>query len=168
MITPRIVRGSFYGGIMDKYKGTIIAITGAITSFLGILAVPIYLLLGSNVLDYFTGILASDKRNQEINSSVGINGIKKKISMWVLVIIGAMLDVLLMYATDFVSLEMPFKFYIASVCALWLLCNELISILENLKDMGTKIPPFLKPLIDKIKSQTEEKLLDETGADKND
>lgn len=152
---------------MDKHKAIGISILGAITSFLGVLAIPIYLLLVANVLDYFTGILASDKRKQEINSSVGINGIKKKISMWVLVIIGAMLDVLLMYATSLISFDMPFKFYIASVTALWLLCNELISILENLKDMGTKIPPFLQPLIDKIKSQAESTMSEETGNTEN-
>lgn len=167
------MRGAFcgrpflLGGIMDRYKATVIGVTGAITSFLGVLAIPVYLLLGANVLDYLTGILATGERNQVIDSKVGINGIKKKFSMWVMVIIGAMLDVLLMYGTDVIHVEMPFKFYFASVTALWLFCNELISILENIKDTGANIPPFLKPLIDRIKTQTE-KVTEETENNGND
>ena len=35
--------------------------------------------------------------------------------------------------------------------------NELISILENLKDSGVKIPPFLMPLMKYINRKVEDK-----------
>ena len=34
-------------------------------------------------------------------------------------------------------------------------CNEIISILENIIDIGVSVPAFLMPLVKNIKSQTE-------------
>lgn len=39
----------------------------------------------------------------------------------------------------------------ACVVAVWIVCNELISILENLIDVGISIPAFLIPLVKNIK-----------------
>lgn len=36
------------------------------------------------------------------------------------------------------------------------ICNEIISILENIKDIGAPVPPFLLPLLKNLKSQVEE------------
>lgn len=38
----------------------------------------------------------------------------------------------------------------------WIICNEIISILENIKDIGAPVPPFLLPLLKNLKSQVEE------------
>ena len=54
-----------------------------------------------------------------------------------------------------VGIEVHFNFLIACVVAVWIICNELISILENIKDIGVNIPKFLLPLVKNIKSQTE-------------
>ena len=51
----------------------------------------------------------------------------------------------------------PFTFMIACVVAVWIVCNELISILENLKDMEVPLPDFLMKLTKNIKSQIESK-----------
>lgn len=47
---------------------------------------------------------------------------------------------------------------IKMVVAMWLICNEIISILENIQDMGVKIPAFLQPLVKHIRSQVEEQI----------
>jgi len=39
----------------------------------------------------------------------------------------------------------------------WLTLNELISILENMKEIGVPLPGFLLKIVDKLKSQTETK-----------
>ena len=52
---------------------------------------------------------------------------------------------------------MPFDFLIACIVAIWIICNELISILENLKDMGVNIPAFLTPIVKNIQSQVSDK-----------
>ena len=41
---------------------------------------------------------------------------------------------------------------------MWLICNEIISILENIQDMGVNIPAFLQPLVKHIGSQVEEQI----------
>jgi Holin family. len=37
----------------------------------------------------------------------------------------------------------------------WLICNEIISILENMKDMNVNFPPFLEKLTQNIRTQME-------------
>ena len=77
--------------------------------------------------------------------------------MWLLVVVGAIVDSLLTYASDIVKIEMPFSFLIACIVAIWIICNELISILENIQDTGVNLPPFLIPIVKNIKKQTEDK-----------
>lgn len=36
-------------------------------------------------------------------------------------------------------------------------CNEIISILENINDIGVTLPPFLQPIVSNLKSQVEKK-----------
>lgn len=142
---------------MDKLKGIIVTLWGALMSALGILAIPVLLLVTTNVIDYFTGILASKYRDQEISSYKGIKGIAKKVCMWLLVVVGVVVDQLLAYASATVGINLPFTFLIACVVAIWLVCNELISILENISDIGVSLPPFMQPLLKNIKSQIEDK-----------
>lgn len=62
-------------------------------------------------------------------------------------------------ATEYVENKpMPVTFLIACVVAMWLICNEIISILENIQDMGVNIPAFLQPLVKHIRSQVEEQI----------
>lgn len=141
----------------------------AITSFsFGILSnklflIPAILLVLSNVIDYVTALISLKIRGLPWDSSVGIKGIFKKVLMWLLVMVGAIFDMLIMYASEVVGIEAPFAFLIASVVAIWLICNELISILENIKDCGVKLPPFLEPIIKATQEKVEEKVKVEDG-----
>lgn len=137
-------------------KAIVTAIFTVISSLLGVLAIPVIMLVGSNIVDYVTGLMASPYRDQDINSYKSIRGIFKKISMWSLVIVGAMMDELIMYTSMSIGKELPLRFVIACTVAMWLICNEIISILENVQDMGVTIPPFLQPLVKHIRSQVEE------------
>lgn len=142
---------------MNKFKAIFTAILSTITSWLGILAIPVGLMIASNLVDYITGLIASKYRDEPINSYKSFRGIAKKICMWLLVIVGALVDQLILYAGDIIGIKMPFTFLIACVVAIWIICNELISILENIKDIGVKLPPFLQPLVENVKKQVEEK-----------
>lgn len=141
---------------MDKIKATVIAVISALMSWLGILAVPVFLLVGCNVIDYLTGILASKYRDEPISSYKGIRGIIKKICMWLLVLIGAWIDVLINYTIHTAGVDFSIPFVVATVVAVWLVVNEIISILENMLDIGVDIPPFLMPIVKYIKRKTEE------------
>ena len=77
--------------------------------------------------------------------------------MWLLVVVGAIVDQLLKYASATVGITIPFTFLVACVVAVWLICNELISILENISDIGVNLPPFLDGIIKNLKHQVETK-----------
>ena len=142
---------------MDKVKAAFVAAFSMIFGWLGILAVPVLILAGLNFTDYITGILASKRRNELVTSDKGLWGIVKKIGMWILVGLGWAMDVLINYAGQYVGLSIKLPFVVATIVAVWLICNEIISILENLLDIGVAMPPFLMPLARMIKGQVEYK-----------
>lgn len=111
-----------------------------------------------NLIDYATGLMASKYRAQDINSYKSIRGIFKKVSMWLLVVVGAIIDEMLLYASTSIGWKSPVTFLIACVVAMWLICNEIISILENIQDMGVNIPAFMQPLVKHIRSQVEDQV----------
>ena len=142
---------------MDKVKASFVAAFSVIFGWLGILAVPVLILAGLNFTDYITGILASKRRNELVTSDKGLWGIVKKVGMWILVGLGWAMDVLINYAGQYVGMSIKLPFVVATIVAVWLICNEIISILENLLDIGVAMPPFLIPLAKMIKGQVEDK-----------
>mgnify|MGYP002697577756 FL=1 len=100
-------------------------------------------------------MIASKFRNQDINSYRSIRGIFKKIAMWLLVVVGAIVDEMIKYSTAQIGIDIKVQVLIASIVAIWITCNEVISILENIQDIGVPIPGFLKPLVKNIRSQVE-------------
>lgn len=151
---------------MEKLKVIVTAVWSIILSALGILAIPVLLLVACNLIDYLTGLAASKLRNQKIDSYKGIKGIAKKICMWLLVGVGVIVDQLLSYSAGVVGITLPFTFLVACVVAIWLICNEIISILENINDIGVTLPPFLQPIVQNLKSQVEKKADIEEREDK--
>ena len=144
---------------LNQAKLFIVTLFGALTSFLGVLAIPVYILVSANITDYLTALCAANNRGQAKSSAISFKGIKKKVSMWLLVVVGVLLDQLLLYASDIVGITLPFNFLIACAVALWLCANEIISILENINDiLGKDMPSFLLPLVKGIRSQVEEKV----------
>ncbi len=142
---------------MDKVKVTVIAVVSALMSWLGILAVPVLLLVGCNIIDYATGLAAVKYRNDNISSYKSIRGIIKKICMWLLVVVGVFMDILIQYAVSTAGIDLAVPFVVATIVAVWLVVNEIISILENMIDIGVKMPPFLLPIVKYIKKQVEDK-----------
>ncbi|MCI9441443.1 MAG: phage holin family protein [Ruminococcus sp.] len=141
---------------LNHIKFGFAALLGFLSSLLGVLALPVSLVVACNIIDYASGLMASPYREQDINSYKSIRGICKKVCMWLLIVVGAIIDQTLLYASDIVGITLPFTFLVACIVALWIICNEIISILENVKDMGVSIPGFLEPLVKNIKSQVEE------------
>lgn len=147
-------------------KALFTAVFSLLSSILGVLTVPVILMVICNVIDYITGLMASGNRSEDINSYKSIRGITKKVCMWLLVVVGAIIDQLLLYASDTIGITLPFTFLVACIVAIWIICNELISILENIQDIGVALPGFLLPLVQHVKSQVEDKVTvsdDDTG-----
>ena len=142
----------------NQIKAVLATVFAFISALFGVLAIPVILLVTCNLIDYATGLMASKYRAEDINSYKSIRGIFKKVSMWMLVVVGAIIDEMLLYASTTIGWKSPITFLIACVVAMWLICNEIISILENIQDMGVKIPAFLQPLVKHIRSQVEEQI----------
>lgn len=137
-------------------QAIITGITGFLSSVLGILYIPVLLMVLCNIIDYITGLMAAPNRKDGINSYKSMRGICKKVTMWLLVVVGAIIDQLLKYASATLGIALPFTFLIACIVAIWIICNELISILENMVDIGVNIPAFLLPLVKHIRTQVDE------------
>lgn len=141
---------------INTIKGLTTAIAAFMSALLGTLYIPVLLMIGCNIIDYITGLMAAKYRTDGgIRSYKSIKGIQKKVSMWLLVVVGAFIDQLLKYASTTVGITIPVTFLVACVVAVWIICNEIISILENIIDIGVSVPAFLMPLVKNIKSQTE-------------
>ena len=153
---------------MDKIKITLTGVFGALFSLFGLLTVPLILLLTSNIIDYITGLLASSNRDEKISSYRSFKGISKKICMYLLIVVGFMIDIIIDYGITNLGLQIEFPTIFACVIALWLVFNEILSILENLIDIGVAMPSFLMPIVKNLKSMTENKIkVEEDTNDKN-
>lgn len=141
---------------INPIKVLFTAVGSILSSLLGDLYVPVLLMVACNVIDYITGLMAAPSRpDGGISSYRSMQGITKKVTMWLLVVVGAIIDRLLVYASGTIGFQMPFDFLVACIVTIWIICNELISILENMIDIGVNIPTFLLPLVKSIKKQTE-------------
>ena len=128
-------------------KAIFTAVFAFLSALLGVLAVPVILLVACNLIDYATGLMASKYRAQVINSYIFFCFFffffkKKK----------------LLYALSSFGWKSPVTFLVACVVSMWLICNEIISILENIQDMGVNIPAFMQPLGKHIRSQVEDQV----------
>lgn len=123
---------------------------------LGSLAVPFYILVGTNVADYITGIVAAACRGEKVCSDVGFRGIAKKVCMWLLVMVGFVVDYLIVQMGSTVNIHIGTNCLVSVAVVFWLLANELISILENINDIGTPLPPFLMKMVELVREKTEE------------
>ena len=142
---------------MEKLKIAIISFFAVITSWLGTLAIPVYILVACNVIDYLTGITAACVRKEQVSSYKGIIGIAKKVFMYLLILVGVFVDFMLQYMFNNLNIPVKLPFIVGCIVACWLVLNEIISILENLNDIGVPMPPFLMPLVERIKGSVEKK-----------
>ena len=139
----------------NQIKAFAIAVFTPIFSGIGILAIPVLLLIVANMIDYGTGLVASKYRGQNINSYKSFRGIAKKVCMWLLVCVGVLVDMFIISYGNRLGITLPSAYIVGCLVAAWLFVNEIISILENVKDIGVNIPPFLLPYVKNIKSQVE-------------
>lgn len=160
---------------IDKAKAWLVIAFGALSSWFGILFVPVMLMILANITDYATGIMASDSRGEEISSYKSIKGIKKKVGMWVLVLIAWMLDIIINYSIATCGLQLDIAAVanfqwpcaIACVMAVWVVVNEIISITENIRAMGTNVPGFVDKIEDGMLDALDKKILEATANMKN-
>lgn len=127
------------------------AVITGLLYYLGIVAVPIIILVIAMIIDYITGMMSA-WLNSELSSKKGIKGIVKKISYLALVAVAMIVDWLICCGLQQINVNIKYSVFFAVLVTVWLIINELISVLENLSRMGVPIPNFLKKLINRLKT----------------
>lgn len=132
---------------MKKMKifDSIVAIMATFFTWIfGTWDIAIAILIIFMVLDYLTGVIVA-YQNKTLNSEVGFKGLIKKCMILVILIVAVMLDRLLNTGT-WVFRTLVCYFYIA---------NEGISLLENISNLGVKIPRKLKDALEQLNKEDE-------------
>ncbi len=146
-------------------QGSISASLGALAVYAGIMAVPIIVLIVMMIVDYFSGMCAAWTRS-ELSSKVGAKGIIKKVGYMALIVVAMGADYLIYSGIAAAEIDIGYNMWFGLLVAIWLIINEMISILENLGKLGVPIPGFLTRLIGRLKISVDkegEKQADEKG-----
>ncbi len=123
-------------------------ISGIVTAFVfwfGEIFYGVVALLVVVTVDYLTGLLKG-WFSKSLSSKIGFKGIVKKICYFLVVGLAGIVDWL-----------MQTKYLISWLVIVFLICNEGISILENLGKIGIPLPKFLISMLEKLKDTTEKK-----------
>ena len=99
-----------------------------------------YLIL--NITDYITGTIKAKVKNVE-NSCKGLLGVLKKIGYWILIFIAFFNSFLLVQLGYKINIQLDFIMLFGWFTLACLIINEVRSILENLVEIGVKVPTGL-------------------------
>ena len=154
-----------------EHKGLQAVLTAAVTAFtvyFNALAVPLIVLLVMMIIDYISGMSAA-WREGTLNSKKGVDGIIKKVGYMALVAVAMGVDYLIFSGFAAVNVSVGFEMLFGILVAVWLIINEMISILENLSRLGVPIPQFLTKVVKRLKVSAEGKAeIKESEEEKND
>lgn len=96
-----------------------------------------------NFIDWISGWSKARKLKLE-SSDVGIKGIVKKIWYWVLILVAFIIsNIFIVLGHELLNVELSFLTLFGWFTLASLTVNEVRSILENLVEMGYKVPLFL-------------------------
>ena len=138
------------------FKGIFVSLAAGMSAYVGEIAIPLIVLLIVVITDYITGMTKA-WINKELNSKEGIIGIIKKIAYFLLVGVGVVVDWILKEGLVKLGIDLHFEGLISLLVIIWLIINELISILENLAVIGVPGFTFLNKLIERIKTAVDDK-----------
>lgn len=132
------------------------AALGALAAYFNVLLIPLCVLLAVMALDYISGMAAA-WNTKTLNSRVGVTGIVKKVGYIALVAVGMAVDYLIASALLNVGISLQINYCFGMIVTIWLIINELISILENLDRVGIPLPDFLVGIVKRLKNNVDNK-----------
>lgn len=139
--------------------GVISLIIAGVSAYFQIIAIPLIVLTAVMLVDYITGMVAAYTK-AELSSSKGLRGIFKKIGYFCLVAVGITTDYIICSALSSIGITSEVTMVFGLIVTIWLIINELISILENLTKLEVPIPDFLVKVISRLKNSVENKAND--------
>lgn len=132
-------------------KCLIVSSTAILTVYFANLFFPIVVLICVMLGDYASGMIKA-WITKSISSRIGIIGIIKKLCYLLVVSVGIVCDLIGSSALCDIGIDyFKGKYIFAIVVIIWLIVNELISILENLSQIGIPIPAFLLVVTSRLK-----------------
>lgn len=138
---------------MDRFANTIKIIFGgiitAVSGFLGGMDGIMYALIAFISIDYITGVAVAIKQ-KKLSSEVGFWGLVRKVCILVLVGVAHFIDLNVMGTGDIFR----------TAIALYYIGNEGVSLLENIGNLGVKLPKKLIDVLVQIRDSN-------SGDDKN-
>ncbi|WP_312444807.1 phage holin family protein [Lacrimispora sp.] len=153
---------------MDKKKFEV-GITGIIGTWImdkySLLFPAIILLMILMVIDYISGMLAAKKEAIEHpnnkrygwSSKKSIIGIYKKVSYILIILVSISTDFMLHKFAGEIGVNYKYTSIFTLLVSVWLIINELLSILENAGRMGAKLPNFLKKILTELQNDIDNK-----------
>lgn len=137
-------------------RAILAAVGTAISLYCDQMILPVIVLLLVMVGDYITGMVSAYV-NKTLCSRCGVLGILKKLSYLMVVCVGIGVDWVIQEAIGQMGIEYQGTLAVGLLVTIWLVINELISILENLSEIGVPLPAFLKKIIEKLRVSVENK-----------
>lgn len=131
-------------------KAVFVMATAAFLVYLRIIAIPLVVLILLMICDYISG-MAYAFINHELCSGKGIRGIVKKLCYLIAVAASMGVD----WVISSVNVVSENTCAVAMLVTVWLIINEIISILENISKMGIPLPKFLYKIIERLKNSEE-------------
>ena len=137
---------------MAKIKILIFTFISLVISYYTSISLPILLLAISCLLDIITGILKSLYIKNKFTFNKFVWGFIKKLCMLILIFIGISLDVIISYTVENFNITIPTHNLFGGLIGIWLVLDELLSVLRNLVVLEVPMPNFLISVIKKLKN----------------
>ena len=150
------------GGALCSYGAKLVVPLAVLLLVMVLLVGYLFLTAEVRVADYVSG-MAKAWSTGTLCSKIGLRGILKKLGYLVLVGAAGVVDWLVRYGLAQTGVEVTFQFLVAAMVIVWLIINELLSILENVAAIGGPVPAFLQKLLGRLKNAVEKKAEDENA-----
>lgn len=134
----------------NVFKTMFATVIGGISAYMGVLTIPLIMLIAVMIIDYASGMTKA-WITATLSSRTGIKGIVKKVCYLMIVAVAAVVDWLIRSALLQVGIHIDINMCIGLIVTIWLIINELISILENLAVIGVPLPSILTKTVNKLK-----------------
>ena len=143
---------------VNAFKAAVAAFCGALTALWGWFGWVVVAWVVCMVIDYAAGSAAA-LRAGEWSSKSARDGIWHKLGSVVAVMVAAILDTVIGHLlANLPGVELPFTYTVllCPVVLVWYILTEMGSIVENVGEMGAKVPAFLKNIIAVLHTGVEE------------
>jgi toxin secretion/phage lysis holin len=131
-------------------KISVSAIAASVSAYFKAMLIPAAMLIAAMLIDYISGVAAA-WFSGTLNSKTGKHGAVKKVCYMILVVAAGIIDWVICCGLAGIGIEYELKYYFGLVVTIWLILNELLSILENCTRIGIPIPGFIKPVAMRLK-----------------